>query len=425
MNLKKFRQYMLKGRGCCIQAVCSEPERYFSEVLWACGHELAFDAQCEGSRAWYVYQMICCYPDKAPFRDRLISSLGHCRSTGGWKLQYLAEILMHFVLDGDRDAEAALWRKYDELYRILRSKKRQPRRYFAERDDFAALCIDLGERREAMVRIAEDIGRLYREYSFYNGWHFDWLYAQNGERVLKTLEKKAETSENISAYLLESKKTAEEALRDREGRRPSPVVIGSRLKNASMEEKLEYMERYLGEKEPEARISALRVFTRCPYPGDIMPVVADTDSENPHLRMVAMLVLENLRSPQVRQLALDRLEEDPETWFPMLVRNYLPEDEPFVIEYVKSIPTNHACTTAWHAIQGDVLRMLDHGLKAPGDLLLHIYETTYCSNCRCDALRQLGRRRMLTDEILEECLYDSQADVRKYAKRMLRQRRKA
>ena len=51
MTKKEFRQYMLKGRGCCVQAVSADPERWRSEVLWACGHEIAFDAQCEGSRA--------------------------------------------------------------------------------------------------------------------------------------------------------------------------------------------------------------------------------------------------------------------------------------------------------------------------------------------------------------------------------------
>ena len=414
---------MLKGRGCCIQAVRRDPERYRSEVLWACRNEIAFDAQCEGSRAWYVYQMIDCYEDKIPFLHTLISALDHSRSNYGWKVHYLGEVLVHFMLDGCTEAEEALWRKYEQLYAILRSKKRRPRGYFAEENDFSALCVDLGERREAMVKIAEDIGRLYREYSFYEGWSFDGLYAQNGERILKTLEKKAEKSENIAAYLQESKRVEVEELQNRENRRPSPIAEGKRLKQASREEQLEYMELYLREQEPEERTKALRVFTRCPYPGDISPVVADMDSEDPHLRFVARLVLENLECPQVRQMALDNLKEDPETWFPMVVRNYREEDEAFVTSYVKNTPTDRECNTPWHGLHMDVLKMLDHGKKAPAELLMHIYETCYCPNCRHEALEQMGRRRMLTEEILEECLYDSYADVRTYAKRILKRRK--
>ncbi len=422
MNKRQFRQYMLKGRGCCVQAVRADPERWRSEVLWACGHEIAFDAQCEGSRAWYVYQMIRCYRDKSPFLNQLIAAMDKSRSTGGWKTQYLGEILVHFMLDGSKEAEAALWQHYEALYAMLRKQKRHSRRYFFERDDFAALCQDLGERREAMVKIAEDIGRLYREKTMYDGWCFDWLYATNGKRILKTLEKLGEKNENIAAYLRESRRTEAEDLQQRQNRKPSAAVTGSRLKQGSREEQLEYMNRYLAEKDLQDRADALRVFVRCPYPGDIGPVAADMYGEDPNLRFVAGLVLENLRSPQVRQLALEKLDSDPETWFPMLVRNYEERDRDFVAEYVKSMKTDHACTTAWHGIQLDVLKMLDHGLKAPGELLLHIYETTYCSNCRCEALRQLGKRRMLTDRMLEEALYDSQADVRAYAKRLLRSR---
>ena len=423
MTKKEFRQYMLKGRGCCVQAVRRNPERYRSEVLWACRNEIAFDAQCEGSRAWYVYQMIGCYEDKTPFLHTLIAALDRSRSNYGWKMHYLGEVLVHFMLDGCTEAEEALWRKYEQLYAILRSKRRCPRGYFAELNDFSALCVDLGERREAMVKIAEDIGRLYREYSFYDGWSFDWLYAQNGERILKTLEKKAEKSENIAAYLQESKRVEAEELQNRENRRPSPIAEGKRLKQASREEQLEYMELYLREQEPEERTKALRVFTRCPYPGDISPVVADMESEDPHLRFVARLVLENVQSPQLRQMALDNLESDPDAWFPMVVRNYREEDAPFITSYVKNTPTDRECNTPWHGLHMDVLKMRDYGLKAPGELLLHIYDTCYCSNCRQEALEQMGRRRMLTEEILEECLYDSQDKVRTYARRVLNRRK--
>ena len=423
MTKKEFRQFMLKGRGCCIQAVRRDPERYRSEVLWACRNEIAFDAQCEGSRAWYVYQMIDCFEDKTPFLHTLIAALDHSRSNYGWKVHYLGEMLVHFMLDGCTEAEEALWRKYEQLYAILRSKKRRPRGYFAEENDFSALCVDLGERREAMVKIAEDIGRLYREQSFYDGWSFDWLYAQNGERILKTLEKTAEKSENIAAYLQESKRVEEEELQNRENRRPSPIAEGKRLKQASREEQLEYMELYLREQEPEERTQALRVFTRCPYPGDISPVVADMESEDPHLRFVARLVLENVQSPQIRQMALDNLDADPDAWFPMVVRNCREEDAAFITTYVKNTPTDRECNTPWHGLHLDVLKMLDHGKKAPAELLLHIYETTYCSNCRQEALEQMGKRRMLTEEILEECLYDSLDKVRTYARRALNRRK--
>jgi hypothetical protein len=36
----------------------------------------------------------------------------------------------------------------------------------------------------------------------------------------------------------------------------------------------------------------------------------------------------------------------------------------------------------------------------------------------------MGRRRMLTQELLEECLYDSNDDIRTYARRALNRRKR-
>lgn len=424
MTKKDFRQYLLKGRGCCIQAVREDPERYRSEVLWACSHEIAFDAQCEGSRAWYVYTMIECYEDKSPFLNALITALDNSTSRNLWKMQYFAEALMHFALDGSGEAEAALWRKYEALYAFLRNKKRQPRRYFAERDDYSSLCIDLGQRREAMVRIAEDIGRLYRENPIYNGWYFDWLYACNGKRILKTLEKKAEKSENIGAYLLESRRVEEEELKNQENRKASARLRSIRLEREGDPEKIqECVDSYLRAEDPEARADALGVFCRCPYPGDLAPVMEDTRSENAHLRFAAWRVLEHIRHPQVREFALAHMAEEPENCFALLLRNYEQKDAAYVTEMVKTVPTDHACTTIWHGLHLDVLNMEDYGLKSPRELLRYIYETTYCPNCREVALRQMGKRHMLTQEMLEECQFDSYDYIRNYAKRCLRRRK--
>lgn len=60
---------------------------------------------------------------------------------------------------------------------------------------------------------------------------------------------------------------------------------------------------------------------------------------------------------------------------------------------------------------------------APIPALQFIFENTYCSECRADALRQLGRRRKLTPELLEECRYDSNDHIRAYARRCLNRRK--
>ena len=55
----------------------------------------------------------------------------------------------------------------------------------------------------------------------------------------------------------------------------------------------------------------------------------------------------------------------------------------------------------------------------PEELLLYMYETTLSTGSRKAYIEEMGEREMLTKEILKECLYDSNAGIRNYAKRKL------
>ncbi len=125
MTQKQFKEALLRGQGRCVKAVREKPERYRKVVLWACSHEVAFDAQCEGSKSWFVYQLILAYPDRTPFVENAIESLDKAKSNYGWKMSYLAELV---------------------------------------------------------GLMAEDVGRLYRLRTFYDGYDFDLLYAEKATR---------------------------------------------------------------------------------------------------------------------------------------------------------------------------------------------------------------------------------------------------
>ena len=57
------------------------------------------------------------------------------------------------------------------------------------------------------------------------------------------------------------------------------------------------------------------------------------------------------------------------------------------------------------------------------DLLRYLYEVTFCSECRRYNLQAMAARRMLTDDLLRECLYDCNEDTRRYAARLLKRRK--
>ena len=429
MTQKQFKEALLRGQGRCIRAVRSDSAKYYSVVLWACSHTVAFDAQCEGTKAWFVYQLISCYQDKKPFLDAAIASLQKAKSDGGWEILYLAELLNYFAIDGEQTAEDALWDKYDALYCALLRKKKAPEGVFPERDDFAMICQVLADSKEAMVKIAEDIGRLFLSKEFYDGSDFAWLFDSKAKQYMGTIKKKAQKSVNIAAYLQRHEAHEEELEQGRKNRRENPERNYSGIafslwlkKKADSETVLKYVNAYLTQHEPAERAEALKAFSRCPFPMDPSPIIEDAKSDFEPLRNAAWWALENIRHPAVRVFAMEQIDCDLENALPVLIRNYKTQDEAWLTERVKSIPVDFEGTTAWHGIYGDILAMEDYKLKAPPALLRHIYETTYCSFCREYTLRQMGKRRLLDQTILEECLLDSNDDIRTYAARCLKRR---
>lgn len=429
MTQKQFKEALLRGQGRCLQAIQSDPAKYYSIVLWACSHTVAFDAQCEGTRAWFVYQLISCYEDKEPFLKAAISGLQKATSDGGWRVLYLAELLCQFASDGELAAESTLWDKYKELYHALLTKRKAPDGIFPERDNFAMLCQVLADSKVSMVRIAEDIGRLYRTKDFYDGYDFDWLFNTKAKRYMGTLKKQAQKSPNVSAYLQYSKAKEEEAAKKRQNRRADPErymqgrMLSVWLRNkADAETVQKYADAYLMQKDPIKRANALVAFSRCPFPGDPETVIQDARSDCEPLRNAAWEALENIRHPSVRGFAMEQLPYCTEMVIPILILNYQSQDEEMLVTLIKSIPVDFECNTNWHGIHGDILAMEDRKLKAPPALLWHIYETTFCSCCREYALLQMGKRRLLSTEILEECLLDSNDDIRKYASKCLKRR---
>lgn len=422
MTKKEFKKAVLRGQGRCILAAQNDPERYRELVLWACQRRISFDTQCEGARTWFVYQLVCCYEDVRPFVQAAAQSLRKCRSNGDWTVFCLSELLYFFASDGSRAAKAALQDKYRQLYDVLMARKRTKRGAFDERDDFEHLCVILAESRQAVMKIAVDVGKLCRLRPFYDGGHFSWLYAKM-EGHLQALEKAAQTDENIAAFL----KTCQEFERSRQkasGQLLSPKRDHLWLaRRADRETVLQYARSYCAQTDPAKRAKALKMFRRCPFPEDPSPILADAEADFTELRDAAWQALANIRHPAVRDFALGKLQDEPVGVIPLLTKNYLPRDAALLEQLVMSVSVDFDDVSGWHGLHLDVLAMADESLKAPPVLLRHIYETTYCSCCREHALRQMGKRRLLTDEILRECLFDSNSDIRVYAKRCLKRRK--
>ncbi len=396
MTQTEFHEALLKGQGRCIQAVKADPERYRAEVLWACSHAISYDPQCEGSRAAYVYELIRCYADPRPFVTAAAQALGEAPLDGSWEILYLGEMLYQLADDGHREAEAALWDKYQVLYRFLLENRRPSEGIFPERDNFEELALVLAEKPQWLPRVARDIGRLY-ETGDYDAWDFAWLYSDRSDYRLELLQDLAGTDAAIARFL-----EAKQEL-DRPMQEPQHVPYRQR----PPEEILELAQHYLSLTDPEERYEALFPFFLVPYPLDPETLFPDALGDHEDLSYRAWMVLGRLRHPKVRAFGLAHL--DREEALELIMANYEEGDEELLTRYVRAIPTDWETTTNWHGAHLAVLNMDE---RAPTALLHHIFETSYCACCRYNAVKELKARGLLTPEERSECCYDSYDDVR-------------
>ena len=417
MTTAQFHNALLQGRGTCWLAVRQDPERYREEVLWACRELVAFDTQCEGSRAWMIYELVCLYPDRTPFVEAACEALIACPSDGSWHVSSLAELVELFSQDGDQNAWKALMKKYRQLYHRMRHVgPPDDNCYWAERDDFERLAVIFAWNREYFLDIARDIGRLSLETEWLKEYEFDWLY-HRGRRYLRSLTKAAER-DPLLAEFLRVHETAWAEFQAQLAQRRSKRLPW----NCQDEERISAaVEKYRNASTPDEKAEALDAFYWTPYPGDPAPILEDARSDHELLHHRAWSVLADIRHPAVRAFAIAHLDNDEEA-FGAFCKNYQTRDEELMLSHLTSQLIDFECTTCWHGDQLSVLRMDKQRPLAPKSALEFIFQTTYCSECREDALRQMGRRHMLTPGLLEECLHDSNDGIRAYARRCLSRR---
>lgn len=423
MTKQQVWNALQRGLGSGFLAVRENPERYRDLVVRACGRNLSFDTQCEGTRAWYVYQLVCCYPDREAFRDMAVRRLREKKPDGSWDYAHYSELLTLFAADGDALAEAALWEKYEQLLAQLRTFRRSCMAMSRARDSFETICVALSGNEAHYARIAADIGGLFLIGRQYDAWDFLWLYHSRPRGVNAALRRSAASYDPLRAYF-----ASFDALEQERKRRRAEAIVreepegGRRLSvwldRHAPEQAKARAEAYLAEAEPEARAAALEAFSVCPYPLDPGPILADAESAFPALRAAAWDALSRLRAPEVRSFAQAHLDKNKEAALFVLIRNYQPEDLAFWNRYLQGLRIDYASESGWHGIHLALLELFEKksGVEQPPKALLPLlYESTLCSCCRQRIVQHMRSRRMISAGIWEALQHDSSDEIRAIA----------
>lgn len=459
MTKKQFKYDMQRGLGSCILALkeSKDLEKYQDIIIWGCKHDLAYDTQCEGTRSYYLYQMIQFFKDLKPFYEAVTSGVDKCISRDGWEFSQHVELLAFMACGGYEPAIKKLDEGYFYLLNFLMCHRNHHRK---ERENLEAVCLafiscsydNVELIKKKYIDIVNDLGRLFvtktKQYSFY---HFEWFQSHSedvlGKNETESLLRKYCNLEGVKGYL-ESRKqylnekqeiTHKNAENNtfysannlyqmiKEGKRIGnglPRLTPFYMKNPKRRIEVDKLSGiYETEPDEAVRIELLKLLGdsfQASF-GNVEKLIADSKSENEQLSEAAFRVLCNIKEERVHEYALELIRENRLKYMPyiMLIRNYQPREMAMIIELVKSVPISSDGN--WHEVFFAVQDLFkDKDIKEPPkELLFYIYKNTLCSTCREYVVTEMGRRRMLTKEILEECCFDCNNDIRVYAHRKL------
>ena len=464
MTQKEFKHDMQRGLGSCVVELkkAENVERFMPIVLWGCARDMAYDAQSDGCRSFYLYELITHFADKTPFIDIVEKRLYLCMRSAGWEFAQDCEILECFASDGDLRSWDILRTCYKKLRKILQGKRKQTESgRLPVAENFEHLCnAILGvfyEEKERVARLYQyfvnDMGMLIKNNALYSADSFCWFQAVSekmlGKRMVSEILHQTNTSEGIKEYLLSLEmcgemreresaqrdknipKTADEIYRRiKTGEKNIQIHFPLWTRKLMREGKQEEVERlaqiYKNEQDLKMRCTLLQSLTNefGAWSLEIPVLITDSKSTDTELADRALCALRHRKDARVREYAHILLQEGKHAAraVSMLVANYEDEDRELFVNAVKQIPVTYR-DRAWHDAFSDILHMLQGTTKhKPKELLLYMYQNTLCSFCREYIVKEMGRRRMLTEELLEELQYDCNQDIQEYAKKKMKAR---
>jgi hypothetical protein len=440
MTKSEFKKAMLRGLGRCIIELDenNDIEKYRDIVLWGCLHNLSYDTQCEGTRSEYMYVLQSKFEDTF-FEDKIIDKFSCLRTKNSWLFDHYANMLYCFALDGSNKSHKALYTKYNKMYDVIISSKQYSKSYELY-IQFEWLCIWLVylDGMSEFKKIVSDIGRVYRENpNFLEHFTFDWFYAASksncGEkRITNYLNKNINLSDDVrlfsdsiqvDAEYTPTRKTEDkvtvndivEASKEEWNKCRMRIVKFSY--KSSDEERLELANIVLIETCENTKANMLWAFRIKGFPLEPDILIEYTKSENEYLVDIAFDILAITKNDKVRNYALELIKDNKyiEESLSILFMNYRMEDADLIYSILKKTNTRYD-DGKWHRMYIDAIKWIERDKRIPDVIIIYLYENTLCSSCREDIVRVMCKRKLLNDQLLKECMFDSNPDIRKFAK---------
>jgi hypothetical protein len=422
----EFRDALQKGLGRTILYVKEYgAEEVQDDILHACLYNLAYDPQIEGHRVRYLFSLMDLTKNDQFYCQRILEALADV--SNDWDEYQLLTLLRGFAQRGDEAAREALYAKF---------KEKQVSDYWSASEQIIEL-----DGLEGLLYVVEKLGaRLLREPDFTeNNYMIAEAYERFGEEtVTAALLERAESSDNVRAYLDKVVHNKETTVRPSSRRRLeltfdnilSQIEVGSQQsrryyyitvgRDASEEDIEPLFTGLLAETRTEQLLRYLWLFTKRTVPRLDKRLFELAMSENEALQKAAIGVIANIQDPSVHDFALQLLEEQPHSIYrdaiELFVKNYQAGD----YQSIEMILDNGNDPEAIHSLGLDLINLAEkQSYQELENCLLWVYEHTPCAYCRSNVVKILIERNLASEALLLECLWDAFDETRDLAEAAL------
>jgi hypothetical protein len=443
---EEFQDALKKGLGRAVAHVrCSDPLELREPLLNASLTCLAYDAQCEESRAPWLMEMfqITGEPDfyRQPIFKRLWELADEEPRTGRnfWQLYHLTA---EFALRGDRAARGLIYEVFDKtihdetmegcnvllrldgieglLYVLAKIGQRiqdgfgfQIARYDIEstEKEFGKEMVQAAIERETE---RNPLVQAYFERANSDDPYFDCPFCAE-ITMLPDLPLREWVDHIMDDGFSDFKDYGEDCL-------PYHCLYERRTALSSASRKADESEiNYVIEKlietdNPMRQFCLLGAFIRHSMPRVEKKILGFLDSDNDSLRWSTAIALSKTQHEMIRDKAMELLQSDSSrlNWddgFDLLENNFLPGDQA-VLE--KAIQTREFQDIhRLHSAGLSLTTLIDrHPEESFHNLCCWFYERNPCSLCREDFVKHLVQHRTIPDEILAECRDDCNEETR-------------
>jgi hypothetical protein len=412
---KSFKQAIKTGTGKAILLLKDNPAiNLDEEILNACTHNLAYDAQCEGSRSTYLFEILSLAQNKEKIEDQIIEQLKVAKEEN-WDTDLLFKLAEKMALNGSNKAKNALYERYSknisEGYEYI--------------DTDALVSIDGLRGLEFCAEIQGEKIELDSEYWVDNGL-IELCDEQFPNSCSKTfLEEKARENKYIKIYLSKIKEMAELWSNNKRKKKINwsyldiksyidngkllPLYVGKWLNENDL---LKLALDFTNENDTKKQLAYLRLFSRIKYPHDVSEVIPFIESTDTRTKYFALLTLSKVKDKQIRKLIddnyqnLNYLKDN----LKLFTNNYSPKDIQTFISILSTLEDEDDMHSFGMSIE-DILN--NNSIEKPSMILNQLYKMNNCSICRESIIKLLISKADLSENILNELQYDSNEDIRK------------